>query len=167
MSSELSFSYTLNKDSYLDGAKLAYEYELKNSKKRYFGFFIIGLVQFGVVMALKKGAIGLLVISSFLLVYWYFLRWHIRKSIIKKVYEKNFKTQNKYEVKIDKNGVLINGNNISWTDVTKIVRLDKGFLVYFHNDFVFFDNKIFTLDERAKFIEIAKKYANKYVREVT
>ena len=167
MSSELSFSYTLDKDSYLDGAKLAYDYELKNSRKRYFGFLIIGLVQFGVVMALKKGAVGLLLISSFLLVYWYFLRWPIRKSIIKKVFNKNFKNQNKYEIKINENGIFINQNNLAWTDIIEIVRVDKGFLVYFQNDFVFFENKVFTLDEKAKFIEIAKKYVNKYVREVT
>ena len=167
MSSEISFSYTLDKESYLKGAKLAYEYELKNSKKRYFGFLIIGLVQFGVVMALKKGAIGLLVISSFLLVYWYLLRWPIRKSLIKKVFDKNFKNQNKYEVKINENGILINQNNLAWRNITEIVRVDKGFLVYFQNDFIFFDNKKLTSDERVKFIEIIKKYANKYVREVT
>ena len=64
--------YTWTKELFLKASKSAYDYELKNSPKRFLGWIFIAMAQFGVVMAMIKGAGGLLILSTIFLIYWYF-----------------------------------------------------------------------------------------------
>ena len=157
MSRALVSSYVLDRDNYLSGAKLAYDYELRNSRKRYFGFLIIGLVQFGVVMALKKGAIGLLLISSILLIYWYLLRWPLRKLLLLNVFNKLPLKDEVIAIEFNNEGININKNSILWSDIQRVLLENEGFLLYYHNNYIFIPKKSFDKDSEEEFLKIIKK----------
>ena len=163
--SSINFNYKWDKETYLKAAKVAYDYELKTSRKRYIGFFFIALTQFGVVAALKKGAIGLLLISTFLVVYWYLLRWPIRKISISKAFNKLPNANMDYSIKTDENGIKINSNLIPWSEIAEVIYLQDGFLIYAENNFFFFPATAFkTLEDKNDFAKLAKKFVKSYTK---
>ncbi len=66
--------FKLERDSFVEASLFTYRYQLKSSPKRFLGFIFIAMSQFGVVSLLQTGQSGLLLLSSILLIYWYFLR---------------------------------------------------------------------------------------------
>ncbi len=64
--------FKLDKDSFVKASLFTYRYELSKSPKRFLGFIFILMSQFGVVSLLRTGQVGLLLLSSLLLIYWYF-----------------------------------------------------------------------------------------------
>jgi hypothetical protein len=60
MSKKIEIAFKWDKDSALQASKLYYDYDMKNSSKRYIGWFFVALVQFGIVGALKHDVFGLL-----------------------------------------------------------------------------------------------------------
>ena len=158
----INLKYMWDKESFLDASKVAYDYELKHSSKRFLGWLFIAMTQFGVVAAMKKGSIGLLLVSSVLVVYWYFFRWKIRKRLI----EKSFDTEQKFHVNIDENKITINENHIKWDSILEVVSLEKGFLVFYKNTFLFFPSKAFKdIDEKNAFAQLAKEKAKNYIKD--
>ena len=163
--SSINFSYKWDKHTYLKAAKVAYDYEYKNSKKRYIGFFFIALTQFGVVAMFKKGAPGLLLISTFLVLYWYLLRWKLREASIKKSFEKLPNANMKYDVTADTRGIKINTQTIKWSDIINIVSLSDGVLIYTKDNFFFFPAGAFkSLEDKNSFSKLAKAHAQNYIK---
>ncbi len=151
----INLRYTWDKESFIDASKVAYDYELIHSPKRFLGWLFIAMTQFGVVAAMKKGSIGLLLISTILVVYWYFFRWKIRKKLI----EKSFDTKQEYHINIDKNKITINENYINWDSILEVVSLEKGFLVFYENSSMFFPKNAFENDDAIDaFLSIASSY---------
>ena len=163
--SNINFSYKWDKPTYLKAAKVAYNYEFKNSKKRYIGFFFIALTQFGVIALFKKGAPGLLFISTFLVLYWYLLRWKIREVSIKKAFDKLPNANREYIITANDDGITINSQNIKWNDVMKVVSLSEGILVYTKDNFFYFPANAFkSLEDKSSFSTQAKKFAQNYIK---
>ena len=163
--SNINFSYKWDKPTYLKAAKIAYDYEFKNSKKRYIGFFFIALTQFGVVAMFKKGAPGLLLISTFLVLYWYFLRWKLREATIKKAFDKLPNANMQYSVVADDSGITINSQLIKWDDVIKVVSLSDGVLIYTKDNFFFFPANAFkSLEDKNSFSKLAKANTLNYIK---
>ena len=163
--SSINFNYKWDKPTYLTAAKVAYDYEYKNSKKRYIGFFFIALTQFGVVAFFKKGAPGLLFISTFLVLYWYLLRWKLREVSIKKTFDKLPNANMQYSVTTDNNGITINSQIVEWSNVTKVVSLSDGALIYTKDNFFFFPANAFkSLEDKNSFSKLAKEHAQNYIK---
>ena len=147
-------SYKWDKESFIKASKEAYDYEFKNSTKRYIGWLFVGLAQFGVVALLKNGAPGLLYISTFLILYWYVLRWKLRELILKK----SFKSEpnSKVEVIANDDFLKINNQKISWDKLDSIVKLDNGYILRGEGKFLYFPKSATNSD----FIQFIKSKLN-------
>ena len=162
MSKLLEFSYKWDKETFLNASHEAYKYEMKHSPKRFLGWIFIAMTQFGVVAAFKGAPIGLLLISTFLVIYWYFLRWPMRKSMLAKRFDK----EATYDIKVKEDEIIINEKKIAWSEVLEVVSLEKGFLILANDSFFFFPRKAFkTLEEKNAFAEIAKKNVKSYTKD--
>ena len=162
--SSVTFHYRWDKPTYLQAAKVAYDYEFKNSKNRYIGFFFIALTQFGVVALLKNGAPGLLFLSTFFVLYWYLLRWEIRKISIQRAFDRLHNSDQEYTIVANQDAITINTQQIHWSEVDKIVALDEGCLLYVADTFFFFPQKSFQNEnEYELFKMLSKKYAQQYI----
>jgi len=167
MSEKIKINYIWDQDTFLTASKCAYDYEMKNSPKRFLGWFFIALTQFGVVAAMKKGAVGLLLISTILVVYWYFFRWSIRKKLLLKNFNKSKEKNNKFEILADDEGIHLKDVVIKWSDVNLTVSLRDGFLIYTNNTFHFFPAKAFsTVEEKSAFASLAKNNSKHYTKEI-
>jgi hypothetical protein len=167
MSKTIKLSYIWDKETYLKASKLAYDYELKKSNKKFIGWFFIALTQFGVVAAMKKGSIGLLLISTVLVVYWYFLRWPLRKKVIERTFEKLKNANQKYSVESTENNIAIEGKDIPWSEITQVLAQDDGIFIYLNQDSIFIPNVAFKeFEERNEFLTILKNRISNYTRGV-
>jgi len=163
MSKNICISYIWDRQTFLKAAETAYKYELKNSNKKYLGWLFIAMAQFGVVAAMKKGAGGLLIISSILLVYWYLLRWPIRKFFINKTFDKSPYANKQFNIKILDDGIEVNNSLIGWDKILQVIFLENGFFLYMEQDFFFFPSSAFKdIEERNRFAAIAKKKVQNY-----
>ena len=159
MSEGIEIEYTWDEKLALEASKSAYEYELKHSPKRFLGWVFIVLAQFGVVMAMKKGAIGLLLLSTIFLLYWYVLRWPIREFFIKKSFSKSPLANSKFNVILQEDALYINSSPINWDNISEIESAEKGFLLYLGKDFIYFPYSSFSsFEEKSIFKERIKKH---------
>ncbi len=117
--------------------------------------------QFGVVSLLQTGQSGLLLLSSILLIYWYFLREKIRKRI----YEKSFREGLEFTLLVDDNGIEINGVKLNWSDISGVVEFKDGFILQYQNQSLFIPNSAFNRDEREKFITLLKSSSVELIEE--
>ena len=157
ISKEITIKYSWDEESFLSASKIAYEYGLKHSLKRYLGWLFIILAQFGVVAALKKGAFGLLFISTILLIYWYFLRWPLRAIFIKRSFKKSNLANKEFVAKITKDYLEINSIKIKWSEIKEVVSIKTGYLIELSNQLLFLPKSAFKEKEaKEQFIKLAK-----------
>jgi hypothetical protein len=115
------------------------------------------LSQFGVVAAFKKGAFGLLFISTFLLIYWYLLRWPIRAFIIKREFKKSGLKDKEFIVSFNDDYIEINGVKINWSDIKSIASIKNGYLLEIPPQMLFLPKSAFKQKEAKEyFIKLAK-----------
>jgi len=158
MSKKIVVDFVWNKELALRTSKLFYDYDMRNSAKRYLGWFFVALVQFGIVGALKHDSYGILYISTFLVIYWYYGRWYLRKRVLLNYYEKNTPRDLKVHFIIDMQGLHKDNSLISWDKITKVIKLEDGILIQSLDDTLFFQNSAFqSFDDRVKFLAMAKE----------
>ena len=158
MSERIQIKYIWDEKLALEASKSAYDYELKNSQKRFLGWLFIALTQFGVVLAMKQGTMGLLLLSTVLLLYWYMARWPIRKYFIKKSFNKSPLANSNFNILLQQDGLYINDNLIDWKNISEIVSSEKGFLLYLGSDFIYIPYSSFnSLEEKSNFKEKIRK----------
>jgi len=159
MSKSIKISFIYDKEHFLDFTKKVYDYEMKHSSKRYIGWFFIALTQFGIVSALKHNAYGLLYISTFLLLYWYMLRWQLRKLLAIRIFEKLPNKNQKLSITINKKEFTINDTNIPFSEIARYLKLPDGVILYYHNTAVFFPKSVFnTIEDYDLFLSYLKSY---------
>jgi len=158
MSKKIEIAYVWSKELALKASKLYYDYDMRHSSKRYIGWFFVGLTQFAIVGALKHDAYGLLYISTFLVFYWYYGRWYLRKRMMEKFYEKNATEGKKIKFVLDDAGLHYEDQLVSWDEVIKIIKFDDGILIQTDNSTLFFQNDFFkSSEDRVSFMELAKE----------
>ncbi len=155
--SKLNISYKWDKKTYIQGSKSLYQDLLRNSPKRFIGWFFIGLSQFGLVAFYKKGAFGLLLISTIFLIYWYILRWPLRKLILLNAFNKSPLKDKMIQIELDNNNITINQNQIKWSDIQRVLLENVGFLLYYNNEFIFIPKSAFSDESEKEFLKIIKK----------
>ena len=156
MSKPIEVNFKWNKELALTTSKLYYDYDMRHSNKRYLGWFFVALVQFGIVGALKHDSYGLLYLSTFLVLYWYYGRWYLRKRMLLRFYDKNVPKNVDVHFSIDAEGLHGNNEVILWDDIIKIIQLEEGVLVQSTESALFLDKSAFkNVQERRRFIKMA------------
>lgn len=167
MSKPIHISYLWDEKTYLKASEIAYKYELKHSPKRFLGWIFIAMTQFGVVSAMKGGAIGLLLLSSILVIYWYYFRWQIRKKILLKNFDTSTNANHQFSILANKQGLNIDKVNIKWSSILEVISFNEGFLLYYNATFIFFLSKAFdSIEEKNHFSTLAKSQVENYKKEL-
>ena len=150
----INIEYKWDQNLAIKSSKDIYEYELQNSKKKYIGWLFIALVQFGVVGALKHQVYGLLMISTFLIFYWYGFRWPLREFFIKRTFSKSPLANNTIQLQAKKDGIYKDNKlQISYKDIKNIIQLKDAILIYHKFGTLYFPNYAFnSKNELKKFI---------------
>lgn len=161
--SKLNLSYKWDKQTYLQGSKSLYEDMLRHSPKRFTGWFFIALSQFGLVAFFKKGAFGLLFISTVFLIYWYLLRWPLRKLFILNAFQKSPLKDKTITVEFDSKNVTINETAISWNEIQRVLLEDNGFLLYYRENYIFIPKSAFNKESEKIFLNIIKKRIENHI----
>ncbi|MEN4053973.1 MULTISPECIES: hypothetical protein [Sulfurimonas] len=166
MSKKIKLAYTWDKETFLQASKAIYDFNMKHSPKRFLGWFFIALTQFGVVGALKKDVYGLLIISTLLVIYWYALRWPLRKNMLLRGFMASDIKNHKFSIEIDENNLKIDGSFIEWREILEVISLCDGYLLYKGDSFLFFPKSTFkSTEDREKFIVLVKKKEIFYKKE--
>ena len=136
----------------------AYNYQFKNSPRRYIGWLFIAMAQFGVVAALKKGSITLLLLSTFLILYWYY----IKKVIVKKRAYREFLNSplkdKRVELIVDSDGIEQGGTKILWSDIEEIIPIEDDILIVAGNKSYYIPSSGFkNIEERSLFKKLARE----------
>ena len=154
--STITIKYTWDERLAITSAKEIYEYELKNSNKKYIGWLFVALAQFGVVGALKHNAYGLLVISSLGILYWYGFRWDIRKFFISKSFKKSPFKDKVIQLEADEKGIFTDGKELLlYKDIIKSEQLENAIVIYHKLGTTYIPNNAF--ESKSKRV-IFKKY---------
>jgi len=134
---------------FLEGAKAYYDYTLKHSKKRVLGWIFIAILQFGIVMLLKQGTYGMVLLGSILTLYWYFLRWPIRRALLKMAFKKSPLANKEINIDINKNRLLIDNQELSFEKIKDFIKSDRGYLLIIDKGFIYIPfNKLSKKDEK-------------------
>ena len=152
MSNHISFKWS--EDIFLEGAYIAYRHNLKHSPKRFLGWLFIAMFQFGVVATLRNHTIGLLLISTILLIYWYGLRWKIRRFMLKRLFK-----ESDIDISFDKDGIEINGNKIEWSQFRDAIISERGYLLEIDSRAsIYIPKRVFDSDSsRESFVSLVRK----------
>jgi len=165
MSNPITINYTWDKETFLKASHAAYKYEMKHSPKRFLGWIFIVMTQFSVVAAMKKEAVGLLLISTFLTIYWYFLRWPMRRAMLSKSFDAITDANHTFNITASQEGLMIDEHMTPWDKVLEVVSLEEGYLLYHSDTFVFFPVYAFkNLEEKNRFAALAKQKVKHYQR---
>jgi hypothetical protein len=142
----------------MQAGEFAYDYKMNHTPKKYMGWFFIALLQFGVVGALLKGTLAILLFSTILLIYWYYLKKRIERYMLSKEFEKEDDTNRILDITINKEYIDINSKKIQWSNIVQIISGEKGYLLDHKDGFLFFPAKAFKKEEdKTELIEFAKE----------
>jgi hypothetical protein len=158
MSKPVEIRFTWSKEAAVKASKLYYDWDMKHSSKRYIGWFFIALVQFAIVGALKHHVFGLLYLSTFLVIYWYYIRWYIRKRMIVRYYDRSHIEDKEVLFTLTDEGLSYEDILIDWDHIFKVVKFDDGVLLQTLNHTLFFEKSAFrSYDEMQRFLSIMKQ----------
>jgi hypothetical protein len=157
MSKPIEIKFTWSKDLAIKASKLYYDYDMKASSKRYVGWLFVAMMQFGVVGALKHDVFGLLFISTFLVLYWYYGRWYVRKGMIEKYYDKSNLDATEVRFLLKDDGLYYDEELIDWDNIEKVIKFDDGVLLQTTSNTLFFETSAFeSYDEVQRFLKLMK-----------
>jgi len=162
MSKPIKVSYIWNQENIERLFEASYKYQFNNSAKRFIGWFFIALLQYGIVLALKKDAFAILLFSTIMLFYWYYGKKWIAKRRAYNAFEKSEFKDEKIEIDIDKNGFTLRSNHNekwSWDEVQEVIVLGDDIMLYKHPHFHYIPSNGFkSLEEKSRFKSLVKKY---------
>jgi len=144
MSKEIKINFTWSKELAIKASKIYYDWDMRNSAKRYIGWLFVALTQFGIVGALKHNAYGLLVISTFLVGYWYYGRWYLRKKMIVKFYNNSGVDKQRVTFILKDDGLHYDDIIITYDEIYKVLEFDDGVMLQTNNNPLFFTKEAFS-----------------------
>ena len=143
MSEPLSAEVTWDKATFLEGAKTAYDYDMHHTRRRYIGWFFIALTQFGVLAAVRHGSVGLLLVSTLLVLYWYGLRWPIRKRMLGRYFARMPDAGRRLSLRVADEGLRIDKEWIGWDQFRRAILSPKGYLLEMEETFLYIPRRVF------------------------
>jgi hypothetical protein len=165
MSKPIKISYIWNKQNIDNLFEASYKYQFNNSAKRFIGWLFIALLQYGIVLALKKDAFAILLFSTIMLFYWYYGKKWIAKRRADKSFENSPFKGKKIEMSIGTNGFNLvssdskNHEHWSWDEVQEVIVLGDDIMLYKHPNFHYIPaNGFESIEEKSRFKSMVKKY---------
>jgi hypothetical protein len=162
MSKPIKVSYIWNRENIERLFEASYKYQFNNSGKRFIGWFFVALLQYGVVIALKKDAFAILLFSTVMLAYWYYGKKMVAKRRAEKSFENSEFKDKKIEMSIDDDGFTLLSPNYeqwSWDEVQEVIVLDDDIMLYKDPYFHYLPlNGFQSMEEKSQFKSMAKKY---------
>ncbi len=131
ISESVSIAYVWDRDNFEKSFENAYTYSYKNSARRYIGWFFIALAQFGVVAALKGGRVGLLLFSSLLIVYWYFLKKRLLHRRALQAFEHSPLRDRTMTLTVTSEGIVQGKETIPWEAVDGVGHVGEDWVLYY------------------------------------
>jgi len=163
-SKEIEISYIWDEDNFRKMFDRSYEYEYKNSPRRYIGWLFIALAQFGVVLAFKRGVYGLLFLSTILLFYWYFLKKFLLKRRAFKEFRASKLKDKEIRVIADDDGLCQDDRIVPWDRIKGAILLDKDILLYIEDRLYYIPASAYkSIEDRSYFIKLLKSKDKIYV----
>ena len=161
MSNMVNISYVWDRENVKRLFEESYRYQFSHSAKRYIGWLLIALMQFGVVFALKKGAFELLLFSTIMLFYWYYGKKIIAKRRAKRSFKNSTFRDKTIHMEVNDEGFVIKGNEgktqWSWDEVNEIVPLDEDIMIYKYPHFHYIPSNGFrSVEDKSRFKKMAK-----------
>ena len=159
MSKTIEIHYTWSKELALEASKRFYDYDMRNSAKRYIGWLFVALTQFAIVGALKHDSYTMLYLCSFLVAYWYYGRWYLRKSMLEKYYKKIDAPEKEVTFSLKDNIFYSEDTPIDWDDIFKVIQLEDGVLLHTKENTLFFSRNSFSsYEELQAFMQVMKEH---------
>ncbi|MCB4766178.1 MAG: YcxB family protein [Sulfurovum sp.] len=157
-SKPVTICYCWDKENFEKAFVHAYEYQFKHSVRRYIGWLFIAMVQFGVVVVLKGGSVGLLLFSTILILYWYFIkRWLIYRRTLTSFKHSEFRDM-PIALEANKDGIKQHGTVIPWKEIQRVIFLDDAILLYNKDKTFYIPHSAFSsLEEKSRFKSFAKE----------
>jgi len=162
MSKPIKVSYLWNRENLEKLFEASYKYQFEHSRKRYVGWFFIALMQYGIVVALKKEAFAILLFTTIVLAYWYYgKKWIAKRRAYQSFEESPFKDK-KIAMSIDENGFSFDSENSekwSWDEVDEVIALGDDIMIHKYPNFHYIPSNGFaSIEEKSRFKSLAKKY---------
>jgi len=153
----INISYTWDRENFEKAFSRSYTHQFKNSARRYVGWFFVALAQFGVVAAFKGGSIGLLMLATILILYWYVIKkWLIHQRAIK-AYENSPLKNSQIKLQITQEGVNQDDTFIPWQDIQGLVPIEDDILLYYKEKAFYIPSNAFhTIEEKSALKSLAK-----------
>ena len=157
MSESVQLHMEWSVDRAIQASKALYEYEMRHSAKRYIGWLFIAFMQFGIVALYKHQNPTLLLISSFLVAYWYYGRWYLRRSLIEKFYKKQGLKKTQITVTCSDTHLQVGNKRLSWEDILHAIDTKSALLLQTKEDTLYFPYDAFDdLDDLSKCTQLLK-----------
>jgi len=137
MSEPIELTLEWDEETYLKGAKVAYDLQMKHTGRKYVGWIFIAMLQFGVVGALQANTYGMLMLSTLLLLYWYYLRWPLRKMALKRFFEKSPFANRTLHIAAEEGGLCIDDSCVPWHEFQRVIATRDGYLLDMVDRFLF------------------------------
>ena len=154
----MEITYVWDRENFEKAFAKSYNHQFKNSARRYVGWFFIALAQFGVVGALKGGSIGLLMLATILILYWYVIKkWLVHQRAIK-AYENSPLKNSQIKLSISEDGIEQEGVKLPWEEIQGLVPIEDDILLY-HKERAFYipSNAFSNLEEKSALKSLAKE----------
>ena len=162
MSKPIEVSYIWNKKNVEKLFKASYKYQFEHSRRRYIGWFFIALLQYGIVVALKKEVFVILFFSTIVLFYWYYGKKWIAQKRAKKSFEASEFKDKEIKLTVNEDGFELLTpikEHWSWKEIDEVVSLGDDIMLYKYPNFHYIPSSGFTsLEEKSRFKSMAKKY---------
>ena len=158
ISKPLSISYRWDQENFKKAFEKSYAHQYKHSVRRYIGWLFIAMAQFGVVAALKGGSVGLLMLSTLLIFYWYVVKKQLVYRKARKAYGNSPLKDQMIRLKVTEAGIEQEGRLIPWEALRGVVPLEDDILLYYGQEAFYIPSGAFaSIEEKSALKSLAKE----------
>ncbi len=153
----IEISYKWDRENFEKAFSNAYTHQYKNSARRYIGWFFVALAQFGVVGALKGGSVGLLMLSTILIFYWYVgKKWLVHKRA-SKAFENSPLKNTLIKLQIGDKDIKQNDTILPWEKIQGLVPVEDDILLYQADKTFYIPSNAFkSVEDKSRLKSLAK-----------
>ncbi len=158
ISRPIKISYEWNEENFQKALKNSYNHQYKNSARRYIGWFFVAMAQFGVVATLKGGNIGLLMLSTILIFYWYVAKKWFVANRAKKEFDSSPLKDKIVALEINDKGIKQDDSFVDWEEIQGVVPIEDDILLYYKNRAFYIPSAAFeSLEDKSSLKSLAKE----------
>jgi len=156
--SPIEIAYVWDRKNFEKAFANAYTHQYKNSARRYIGWLFVAMAQFGVVAVLKGGTVGLLMLSTLLILYWYGLKkWFVRRRALR-AFENSALKGKRITLRITQDGVTQGEHRVPWEQIEGVVPVEEDILLYHQNTAFYIPTTAFaSIEQKSALKNLAKE----------